>query len=101
MNTISLIHDPGFVGQFTPMKTLATERCTLYDGWSTKGGATRPVYRNAMGDLFVTTLNWPDVEVQLFAELWAREVTTVELSDEEADAVIAQLNSNLLGGPPP
>jgi hypothetical protein len=58
------------------------------------------VYRSPAGVLWITTLGWPESEVYNFAGLVGPEVTEVELPDEEADAVIAKLNSNLIGSSP-
>ncbi len=96
MKQIFLIHERASVAKFTPMTVLANAKLTLHAAWSTRGGATKPIYRSPSGDLWVTTLDWPESEVYNFSGLLGAEVTTVELPDEEADAVIAQLNRNLI-----
>ena len=100
MTTIYLIHPRAFAGQFTPMTTLDNARLEYHTSWSTSGGGTLPVYRNPVNGLWVTSIGWSEADVFTFAALWSAKVTTVELPDEEADAVIAKLNSNLIGSSP-
>ncbi len=96
MKAIYLIHAQLFTEQFPPRTTLARSRMEFYDSWSTAGGASKPLYGSSIGDLWVTILGWTKEEAHTFASLWGFEVTTMELPDEEADAVIAQLNRNLI-----
>lgn len=100
MKEIFLIHQPAHDAEFIPMTILAQARLTLHEAWSTRDGGTRPVYRSPSGDLFVGTLGWTKTEALAFAGIFAAEVTTVELPDEEADAVIATINRNLIGRTP-
>lgn len=64
---------------------------------SLTGGSAPPLYR---GDgFFVLPPEWTDVEVQTFAAMWSEVPITLELSDEETNALIARINSNVVATP--
>lgn len=97
MKTITILtsgHNPAV---FAPMTFLSKAMLTYELGSSTDDGVSGPFYRGST--VLVIPPEWTKSEVEVFAAMRAMIATTVELSDEEADTVIAKLNRNLIGGP--
>lgn len=81
-----------------PITFLTTAPVELLTHTSLTNGISPPLYK---GDgFFVLPSSWTDIEVDSFASLWSEKPISLELSDEEENALIAVINRNVVSTPP-
>ena len=80
-----------------PVTFLSDAPTEYLRGTSLKGGVSPPLYR---GDgFFVLPPVWTDTEIDTLASMWAELPIRLDLSDEETNALIARINSNVVSTP--
>lgn len=99
MKTITILTNGVHPIQFAPITGLMRAKLVAVNGWSTVGGATGPFYQSFNNDIQVLPPEWSESEIKVYADTLGQDATTVELPDEEADAVIATINRNLISRP--
>jgi hypothetical protein len=96
MKTITILTNGIHPLQFAPITGLSQAKLVAVNGWSTVNGATGPFYQSFNGDVHVLPPEWSEAEIKVYADMIAFDATKVELPDEEADALIAKTDRNLI-----
>lgn len=84
-----------------PLTWLSQARLNRHVGWSMPDGISGVLYRSYGGGYQVLPPEWSEEDASDYAAMIGAFTTRVDLPDEEADAFIARIDSNITGSSPP
>ena len=84
----------------TPLTYLARVKTLQRDAGSGAPGIAPRHYDALDGTFILFSDDWTLVEAEEFARMWGGRLTTVELPEEEHNAFVSRIKSNVVSTPP-
>lgn len=83
-----------------PRQYLSRVHTLMREAGSGTGGIAPRYYDDLEGTLILTSDDWTLAEAEEFTRMWDGRLTTLDLPEEEHNAFVTRLNSNVESAPP-